>query len=104
MSEYKVRIEPEIYAERKNLPGNMRQRVKRAVADLADEPRPPQSRTLDVSELDMPPEVEMRRLRIGRWRVVYAVNDTERWTWVLSLRRRPPYDYDDLGEMIAKLE
>jgi|GEM_PF-5378431 len=29
--------------------------------------------------------------------------DEEQWVWVLALRRRPPYDYDDLPELIARL-
>jgi mRNA interferase RelE/StbE len=38
-----------------------------------------------------------------RWRIVYAVCDVEQWVWVLAVRRRPPYDYNDLPELIARL-
>lgn len=31
------------------------------------------------------------------WRIIYAVNDNEKWVWVLAIRQRPPYDYEDLG-------
>ena len=52
----------------------------------------------------MPRDVEVLRLRIERWRVVYAVNEKEGWVWVLALRRRPPYDYGDLEKLAGKLE
>jgi mRNA-degrading endonuclease RelE of RelBE toxin-antitoxin system len=66
-----------VHAARTHLRGNVRHRIKRAIDGLADDPRPHGSLTLDVSELDIPPGVELRRLRIDRWRIVYAVNDDE---------------------------
>ena len=97
-------MEPEVHALRKDLPGHVRQRVKRAIDGLVENPRPPGSRILDVSGLAMPRDVEVLRLRIERWRVVYAVNEKEGWVWVLALRRRPPYDYGDLEKLAGKLE
>ena len=76
---------------------------KWALDNLADEPRPPKSRDLDLVGWDVPPGVELRRLRLDPWRIVYAVNDDEGWVWALAVRRRPPYDYDDLSELIARL-
>lgn len=38
------------------------------------------------------------------WRIVYAINETERWVWVLGLYRRPPYDYSDLPDIVQKLQ
>ena len=103
MRRYDVWIEPAVHQARKHLPGRFRQRVRRAIAALADDPRPPNSRALDVSELDVPPDVELRRIRIDPWRVVYAVNDAEAWVWVLAVRKRPPYDYQDLKELLAEI-
>ena len=97
-------LESGVYAARDRLPGNVRQRLKRTIDGLIDDPRPPKSRTLDVTGLDVPPGVELRRVRIERWRIVYAVNDDEGWVWVLGIRRRPPYDYEDLEALIARLE
>lgn len=59
---------------------------------------------LDVTGLDIPPGVELLRLRLKRWRIVYAVNDDESWVWVLGVRRRPPYGYEDLETLVAKLQ
>jgi mRNA interferase RelE/StbE len=102
-SRYRLLIEPKAYAERKSLPGHVRGRVRQAIEGLATDPRPVGSQTLDVSGLDIPPEVELRRIRLDRWRVIYAVCDAERWIWVWGVRRRPPYDYDDLPELVSRI-
>jgi mRNA-degrading endonuclease RelE of RelBE toxin-antitoxin system len=96
-------VEPPVHETRRQLPGHMRQQVKRAIASLADDPRPPISRALDVASLDVPPGVEIRRLRLDRWRVVYAMHETEAWVWVLAIHRRPPYDYEDLADLVVLL-
>jgi len=103
MKRYDVWMEPDVHRVRKRLPGRFRQWVKRVIAALADDPRPPNSRALNVSELDMPPDVEPRRIRMDPWRVVYAVNDAEAWVGVLAVRKRPPYDYEDLKELLAEI-
>ena len=100
---YDLFIDPEAHVQRKQLPGHMRQRIKRAIQDLASEPRPPRSRSLDLTDLDLPPDIELRRLRLEKWRVLYVVNESEHWVWVLGVRKRPPYDYTDLDELIQKL-
>lgn len=96
-------LEPEVHASRDELPGNMRQRVRRAISSLATAPRPPESAAMHVADLDLRAGVELRRIRMERWRIVYAVCDAERWVWVLAVRRRPPYGYGDLRELIARL-
>jgi mRNA-degrading endonuclease RelE of RelBE toxin-antitoxin system len=85
------------------LPGKVRQRVRRLITELEDQPRPPESQILETAGLDVPSSVEIRRIRLEKWRIIYAVNDSERWAWVLAIRQRPPYDYEDLPEMISKL-
>jgi mRNA interferase RelE/StbE len=74
----------------------MRQRVKRAIGDLASTPRPPDSRGLEASGV----EAEVRRLRIDQWRIIYAVTEAEHAVDILAVRKRPPYDYGDLQELI----
>jgi mRNA-degrading endonuclease RelE of RelBE toxin-antitoxin system len=100
---YDLFLEPEVHAARHDLPGNMRQRIRRTIDALANEPRPPESRLLDTADLDLPPSIEIRRVRLERWRIVYAVHDDERWVWVLRLYRRPPYDYANLPDIARKL-
>ena len=100
---YELFVEPEVHAARTRLPGHIRQRVKRAVDDLAHMPRPADSSEVDVTGLAVPVGVEMRRLRMDVWRILYAVSAEEGWVWVLAIHRRPPYDYEDPADIIARL-
>ena len=102
MSDYTVHMTRQAWAEMKRLPGNMRQRVKRAVDGFRDDPRPSGSKELDVSQMPQI-EFELRRLRLDRWRIVYAVTEADKLVDVLTVRRRPPYDYGDLRGLIAEL-
>ena len=99
----KLLIDPEAHAARKRLPGHVRQRLKRAIESLAVDPRGHGSIALDLSGIQVPPGIELRRLRIEEWRVIYAVRDDDSWVWVLAIRRRPPYDYGDLGDLTHPL-
>jgi mRNA interferase RelE/StbE len=100
LSQYEVFITPEALAEIRKLPGHIRQRVKRAIDALADEPRPPQSK-----ELEVPPDIGVAvcRLRLDKWRVVYLVTEAEQLIDVVAVRQRPPYDYGDLQELLTTL-
>jgi mRNA interferase RelE/StbE len=77
----------------------MRQRVKRAIDALAGNPHPAGSLVLDVPES----EREVCRIRLDRWRIVYAVTETEKAVDVLAVRKRPPYDYGDLEELLQNV-
>ena len=98
MPEYSIYVYPAAWQEIKSLPGHIRQRVRRAIDDLLDEPLPASSRQLEYTGLNL----ELRRIRLDRWRIVYAVDDTESAIDVLAVRKRPPYDYGDLSEIIAQ--
>ena len=98
MSRYTVYVVPLAWQEIKNLPGHIRQRVRRAVDGLADDPHPPRSSRLKT-ECITP---ELYRLRLDRWRIVYAVTEECNVVDVLAVRKRPPYDYGDLEELIAE--
>jgi mRNA-degrading endonuclease RelE of RelBE toxin-antitoxin system len=100
---FRLWFEPEVHSAREALPGNIRQRVKRLVDALSSEPRPASSRALDVEGLDIPKNVEIRRLRLDKWRILYALNEVDGWVWVLQIRKRPPYQYEDLPEIAARL-
>ena len=77
----------------------MRQRVRRTVDSLAIDPRPHRSKKLDVPDL----WPELHRLRLDRWRIVYAISEEEHIVDVLAVRKRPPYDYGDLESLIAEV-
>ena len=99
----KLLIEPAAHKQRKKLPGNVRQRIKRAIGGLAQNPRPYFSEKLNTEGLELPEGVELRRIRLEKWRIIYAVNDPEEWVWVWGLRKRPPYDYQDLEELTGQM-
>ena len=103
MTAYDLWLEPEVHQARKDLPGNVRQQIKRAIDHLTVDPRPSASIPVDVLKTDVPVAVEVRRLRQIPWRIIYAVNDDEQWVWVLAIRRRPPYAYEDLDRLVARL-
>ncbi len=99
MSRYTVYVIPSAWLRIKELPGHMRQRVKRAIDSLADNPRPVKSKALDVPEL----ESEIRRLRLEQWRIVYAITEADSIVDILTVRKRPPYDYGDLEELLREV-
>ena len=101
---YRLWVETEIHTERESLPGNIRQRIKRALDDLGKDPCPTASKILDTSDLKLPHGIEIRRLRMENWRILYAVHEDEGWVWALGIYRRPPYAYENLEKLISKLQ
>jgi mRNA interferase RelE/StbE len=99
VSHYRVYTTRRALQEAKELPGHVRQRAKRAIRALADNPRPSNSRALEVPDFGR----ELRRLKLDSWRVVYAVTDAESTVDVLAVRKRPPYDYGDLEILLGQL-
>jgi mRNA interferase RelE/StbE len=100
MNHYTVYTKPDVFRDIKTLPGNIRQRVKRAIGDLADNPRPYNSKRLKVSKL----EPELWRLRLDNWRIVYAITEEDHIVDVIAVRKRPPYDYGDLVILLEQLD
>ena len=98
MSSYTVYVTPDAWKEVKSLPGNVRQRVKRAIDELADEPRPAKSKELSIPDVDW----EVRRLRLENRRIVYTVAEADKVVDVLAVRKRPPYDYGDLEQFLEE--
>jgi hypothetical protein len=64
MSPLDLWIEADAHEVRKALPGQVRQRIKREIEALVDEPRPLNSRMLDAGGLSVPPNVEFRRVHL----------------------------------------
>lgn len=91
---YQLELSSTAQREIKALPGNYRHRLRKLIRALSEEPRPSNSKLLDFRM----EEGEARRIRVDRWRIVYAVieNSFEKRVAVVTVRRRPPYDYDDL--------
>jgi mRNA interferase RelE/StbE len=98
---YAVDISPPAQDEIRRLPGHVRQRVRQAIRSFADDPRPSHTQQLDFQLA----AGEARRLRLGNWRIVYAVVETDvHLVAIVAVRKRPPYDYDDLPELFIDVE
>jgi mRNA interferase RelE/StbE len=89
-------VHPQAWQEIKELPGNMPQRVRQTTDGLQAEPRPSQCKRLDTPD----PALELRRIRLDRWRIVYAISEDEKLIDILAVRKRPPYDYGDLEQLL----
>jgi len=100
---YKVWLQPEVYAKRKNLPAHIRSQIKTIIDNLAQEPRPAKSKKLQLPD-EWQSLWEVRRLRLDNWRVIYAVNETWLEIGILAIEKRPPYNYNDLAELLATLD
>jgi mRNA interferase RelE/StbE len=100
VSDYKLYITPACFKEIKSLPGHIRQRVRKEIGALANDPRPSQTKALNVPDI----AVELRRLRLDKWRVLYAITEADKTVDVLAVRKRPPYDYGDLEELIEEID
>lgn len=101
MIRFRVYILPQASKEIDRLPGRVRQRVRRAVVGLRDDPLPTLSVRLDF---DAGLGRELRRLRLDAWRVVYLLDQDSAGVYVLAVRRRPPYQYEDLGSLLVEVE
>ena len=77
---YRILILRRAQKELANLPLHSYDRVKRAILDLALEPRPGHSRKL-VSR-------EGWRIRVGDYRVIYEIDDSEKTITVLHVGHR----------------
>ncbi len=80
-----------------------------AITELADDPypatskalaRPGQPRETSVSEDDAEDNYALRRIRLDRWRIVYAITVADQAIDILAVRKRPPYDYGDLAALL----
>ena len=98
---YKVYILPRAGKEIDRLPGHMRQRIRRAVIGLRDDPRPVYGMQLDC---DLAPGREVWRLRLDAWRVVYLIDRKWGGVYVLAVRKRPPYKYEDLTSLLVDVD
>ena len=97
---YLLDVSPAAQTEIKRLPGHVRQRVRRAIKALAQDPRLPRSKALDLPLADAEP----RRLRLDRWRIVYAVIETDvNLVAIVAVRKRPPYAYDDPPDLFREI-
>ena len=70
--------------------------MRQAIRNLAENPRPSQSKQLDISF-----KIDLWRLRIDNWRIVYGITEADKIVDRLTVRQRPPYKYEDLETLLA---
>jgi len=78
---YTISFGPGVEREMARLPRPMLVRIDRAIAALAQNPRPVGCKKLAGSAL-------LYRVRVGDWRVVYEINDANQLVIVLIVRHR----------------
>ncbi len=98
---YQLSVDTPVYQRLKKLPGNVRQRIRRQIADLVNNPRPYKAKQLAVEGLDI--HLEVWRIRIDKWRIVYTIDKTLKLIIVWGVHKRPPYDYQDIPDILESL-
>ncbi len=99
MTAYRISIRPQALRELKDAPAYVRHRLKQAIDNLEDNPFSGKIKQLSLDE-----DVEaVYRLRLENWRILYQVSETDLYIDILAVRKRPPYDYGDLSELLSKL-
>jgi mRNA interferase RelE/StbE len=88
---YRLRISREVQRQIERVPGNMRQRVRHAIAELADDPRPDTAKQMEA-ELS-----NYYRLRLGDYRIIYTIDDDIVVVEVIRVVKRTPKTYWGLG-------
>lgn len=99
---YTVYIHPQAWKEVNRLPGHIKQRVRKAIKGLSQSPRLGQSKPLTLTE-PLPIGFEARQLRLDRWRIIYVIDEEALQVHVLAVRKRPPYDYGDLEQLLQSV-
>jgi mRNA interferase RelE/StbE len=102
MDSYQVDLSDEVRGVLRQLPGNIRQRVMRALQALRTDPRPNDSRAMDMSGtvINLSDDMEVRRIRMANWRIVYLIEEDTKLVSILAIRKRPPYQYEDIEQLL----
>jgi len=77
---YRIIIERRAEKEIRKLKANLRERIIKRIFDLAKEPRPTGCRKLMV--------LDGFRIRIGDYRVLYSINDTQNNVTIFRVMKR----------------
>jgi mRNA interferase RelE/StbE len=78
---YRVEIERDAAKALRRLPKNLLGRIRAAIWDLADDPRPPGYIKLAGFE-------DLYRIRVGDWRIIYTIEDERLLVLVVEIGPR----------------
>lgn len=84
---YEVRLHPTAERELDKVPHNLFPKIDASIRALRENPRP-----FGVKKL----EEDLHRIRIGDWRVIYAILDKEKRVVILHVARRSEKTYKGL--------
>jgi mRNA interferase RelE/StbE len=90
---YKLKLLTELERQLRKLPNPDRERVAKAMRSLAIEPR--QAGTLHLIE-------NLHRIRVGNYRIVYAVFDADVVVLVCKVARRTEATYRDIRALLQR--
>jgi mRNA-degrading endonuclease RelE of RelBE toxin-antitoxin system len=81
-----------------DLPGNYRQRIRREIAALADNPRPAHAERLrEIPGRSSPPD--RYKITLDRWCLIYRVIEDEQMVRIIRIRlKRGPETYEGLED------
>jgi mRNA interferase RelE/StbE len=80
MAAYKIFFKRSVEKDLKSIPKNDLRRILDCIAMLAENPRPPGSEKLSG--------LERYRVRQGRYRILYSIQDDELTVWVVKIGHR----------------
>lgn len=80
MASYKIVVKKSVAKDLKTIPKKDVQRILSAIQQLADNPRPPQSKKLSGQE--------RFRIRQGNYRILYAIEDNQLVVCVVKVGNR----------------
>lgn len=80
MASYSVSLKRSVLKDLEPLPDRDRVRIMERIGALSDDPRPPGCEKLSA--------LERYRIRVGDYRIVYAIEDAELVVWVVRVGHR----------------
>jgi len=90
---YTLRLHRGIEKQLRRIPQRQRERLVEAMRSLCDDPRPPQSLQL---------EGELYRIRIGQYRIIYAIFEDELVVFICKTARRREATYRDIKALLTR--
>ena len=80
MAEYSIFFKKSVWKDFEYIPKNDLKKILKAIKSLVKDPRPPGCRKLSGQE--------RYRLRQGRYRIIYSIQDDELTVWIVKVGHR----------------
>jgi len=80
MAEYEIFFKESVYKDLKKIPKNDLIKILARIENLADDPRPVGCEKLT--------DQEFYRIRQGKYRIVYLIQDNELSVWIIKIAHR----------------